>query len=66
MKLNAPCKDCEKRVVNCHSKCKDYIQYKEESAELKQIITKAQIADADLERGKKAAFLKYLKTRRKY
>lgn len=27
MKLQAPCKDCEKRYMGCHSKCAEYIEY---------------------------------------
>jgi len=27
MKLQAPCKDCEKRCLGCHSECADYINY---------------------------------------
>ena len=27
MRLQAPCKDCEKRYLGCHSECADYIDY---------------------------------------
>lgn len=27
MRLQAPCKDCEKRYLGCHSECADYINY---------------------------------------
>ena len=27
MRLQAPCKDCEKRYLGCHSECDDYIDY---------------------------------------
>lgn len=27
MKLQAPCKDCYKRYLGCHSECADYIDY---------------------------------------
>ena len=27
MKPQAPCKDCYKRYLGCHSKCADYIDY---------------------------------------
>ena len=27
MRLQAPCKDCEKRYLRCHSECADYINY---------------------------------------
>ena len=27
MRLQAPCKDCEKRYLGCHSECADYNNY---------------------------------------
>ena len=27
MRLQAPCKDCYKRYLGCHSECADYIDY---------------------------------------
>ena len=30
--MDAPCKECEKRVIGCHSKCEEYIKYKTEAA----------------------------------
>ena len=27
MRLQAPCKDCEKRYLGCRSECADYINY---------------------------------------
>lgn len=32
---NAPCKDCEDRMVGCHSVCQKYIDFKKESDERK-------------------------------
>lgn len=26
--MKGPCKNCEERHPNCHSKCKDYIEWK--------------------------------------
>lgn len=26
--MSAPCKDCTKRVLGCHSSCKDYAEYR--------------------------------------
>ena len=26
--MNIPCKDCDKRYLGCHSKCKDYFRFK--------------------------------------
>lgn len=28
--MKAPCKDCNKRCLNCHSACEEYFQYKRE------------------------------------
>lgn len=28
----APCKDCQKRTINCHSVCEEYKQFKLERA----------------------------------
>ena len=27
---SAPCKDCQRRYLGCHSECEDYIKYNEE------------------------------------
>ena len=29
-KMKAPCKDCSKRSLNCHSVCEEYFQYRRE------------------------------------
>ncbi len=34
--LNCPCKDCEKRDEHCHSKCKEYKEFKNERERLKK------------------------------
>lgn len=26
--IDAPCKNCKKRDINCHSYCKDYIEFR--------------------------------------
>ena len=36
MKVNAPCKDCEKRHVGCHSTCEPYIKFAQERNELNE------------------------------
>lgn len=28
--MKAPCKDCSKRCLNCHSACEEYFQYRRE------------------------------------
>lgn len=28
--MKAPCKNCSKRCLNCHSVCEEYIQYRQE------------------------------------
>jgi hypothetical protein len=34
--LKNPCRDCPNRFLNCHSSCKDYIDWKKEQSELKE------------------------------
>ncbi len=29
MYIPAPCKDCEKRKIGCHSSCDDYLKFRE-------------------------------------
>jgi hypothetical protein len=31
-----PCKDCKKRVLSCHGKCKDYNEWKGNAVEVKE------------------------------
>ncbi len=37
-KLVPPCKGCTKKYIGCHSDCKDYLEYKEATAKLKEKI----------------------------
>ena len=30
LRISNPCKDCERRELGCHDRCKDYISYKKE------------------------------------
>lgn len=30
--INAPCKDCQERHINCHSSCQKYADFKKEQA----------------------------------
>ncbi|MBR2388178.1 MAG: hypothetical protein IKB02_05350 [Clostridia bacterium] len=32
--MSAPCKDCERRYLGCHSECADYIKYSRERNEM--------------------------------
>ena len=38
--MSNPCKDCTKRVVGCHSTCKDYKDWKEEQVKRRDTIFK--------------------------
>ena len=38
--IKNPCRNCTKRVVGCHSTCKDYKDWKKEDQERKDIIYK--------------------------
>lgn len=33
--MNAPCKDCEKRAVGCHSHCEEYKAYSKEREKMR-------------------------------
>ena len=33
----APCKDCTKRYLGCHDRCKDYQEFHKEQMELREI-----------------------------
>lgn len=35
--LEAPCKDCKDRKLNCHSSCKKYLDYQVKNEERKAI-----------------------------
>lgn len=35
--LEAPCKDCENRKLNCHSSCKKYLDYQVKNEKRKAI-----------------------------
>lgn len=39
--MEAPCKECERRYVNCHSKCSDYKSWKGILARKKEASDKA-------------------------
>ena len=45
MKVVAPCKDCEDRVVNCHSTCDKYISWKKLMKENNGIICRKRQLD---------------------
>jgi hypothetical protein len=34
--LSTCCRDCEKRIIGCHSICEDYKQYQDELQKVKQ------------------------------
>lgn len=35
--MQGPCKNCDMRVVDCHSTCSDYIDYKNKIAAINEI-----------------------------
>lgn len=43
--MKVPCKDCENRELGCHGKCEEYIEWKNELAELNKKIAKEKLAD---------------------
>lgn len=41
MKLNkAPCKDCTKRTIGCHSSCKEYQEWAKQKKEISEQLKK--------------------------
>lgn len=36
MSLKAPCLNCPNRMINCHSTCKSYIDYKNENEKIRE------------------------------
>lgn len=45
MKVDAPCKNCNSRILGCHSHCDKYIEYKEKIIYNSRIIIKNNIAE---------------------
>lgn len=43
----SPCLNCNKRKINCHSKCTDYIAYHLYNQHRNQIIHKNKMKDTD-------------------
>lgn len=43
----APCKDCEKRVVGCHSSCEDFVQWEQEHREEKERLREAKMKSSE-------------------
>ena len=46
--MSIVCKDCTKRTVGCHGKCKEYIEWRKEYDEMKSKIEKDRKADGFL------------------
>ena len=44
---HAPCKDCSNRVMSCHSKCKEYIDWKAEYVKEHEEILRLRNLDAE-------------------
>lgn len=38
--MNAPCYNCEDRYVGCHSKCKNYISFRQAKDEENEVVKK--------------------------
>lgn len=47
----APCKNCKKRHIGCHSKCKEYNQYVEVNKKEKEKIRSAKLDSSNLVAG---------------
>ena len=35
--ISSPCKDCQKREIGCHSKCKHYIEFRHDLDEINKM-----------------------------
>ena len=44
---DSPCKDCTKRTADCHSKCKDYKDWRAERDAVQDVINKNRKAERD-------------------
>lgn len=42
-----PCRGCDKRRVNCHAECKDYLAWRKKADELREQKHKANNLEAD-------------------
>lgn len=45
--MSAPCKDCEKRNVGCHSRCEEYQKYSAERHEINRKKMQESISNSD-------------------
>lgn len=61
--MSAPCKDCERRYLGCHSECKDYIEYSRERNEMlnKKFEEKRLLYDNEIVRNSKRGWLRKMK-----
>lgn len=46
--LKAPCKDCKKRQIGCHSVCSDYIAYNNEREFLRKTSYKQKMLETNI------------------
>lgn len=56
-----PCKDCTERIVNCHSTCSKYLDWKLELSKYKEKVTTAHIREAELTRRRNDAIVRMQK-----
>lgn len=64
---SAPCKDCERRFLGCHSECQDYIEYSRERNEMldKKYQEKKLLNDNEFVRGRKKGWIQKEKKKRR-
>lgn len=48
MAMSSPCKDCQKRHLNCHSTCPGYLEYKKTREEIYKKRAEAYAVDPEL------------------
>lgn len=60
MTINSPCKNCEERVLGCHSVCEKYLKFKKDAQEEKEKIIASKIIEQQ-----QIAYLSYQSERRR-
>lgn len=60
MTIKSPCKDCEERVLGCHSNCKKYLKFKKDTQEEKDKIIAGKLAEQQ-----QRSYLSYQSERRR-
>lgn len=55
----APCKDCKKRAVGCHSICREYLEWQKKNEERRNLIVAKRRLEVDLIHRRNVAIRKF-------